>query len=324
MTGRSPGQPLAEPAALSIAERLLGRRPDHLAACHPAAGGDDSHAFRLRVGRDALLLQVKRRPGSPVGVYFHGCVRAAGIPVPELVAFDAGAGPNGETCAVWEWVEGVPAEWAPGEPCPYDEAELGALLRRIHDLRFDGPFGCLGDDPSQRTYTWSPDLEPVSESWAGYFRCDQAARRYFDRGYLNRAEAESLISLPERLRAEMDRTEPRLLHMGDVMHNGNLVVDPRSGRIRAVLDYAESTAGDPRWELAWFQYYFADYPFERATFDLARFQAGYGSAPDPRDALGRFYLAAVLLFEKLVFYEPASARGRWAIATVKEVLRGLG
>jgi hypothetical protein len=51
-----------------------------------------------------------------------------------------------------------------------------------------------------------------------------------------------------------------------------------------------------------------------------RFRAAYGTTHDPHDPLGRFYLATILLFEKLLFYDPASPRGRWAIRTVRDLL----
>jgi aminoglycoside phosphotransferase (APT) family kinase protein len=267
-----------------------------------------------------MLLKVKNQPKTPEGVYFHARLKSAGLPVPDLVAFAPSAGPRGETCTVWEWVEGLPAEWEVGLPCPYDEAELGELLRRIHDLGFDADFGFLGDDLARRTFSL-PDLGPTSTRWAGFFHCDRVARLYLQKGYLNPDEAEILSSLPDRLSDELSHVERRLLHLGDVMHNGNLIVDPGTGRIRAILDYAESTAGDPRWELAWIRYYFADYPFERSTFDLDRFWDGYGAEYGSNDPLGRFYLAAILLFEKLRFYDPESARGRWAIETIKNILR---
>jgi aminoglycoside phosphotransferase (APT) family kinase protein len=187
-------------------------------------------------------------------------------------------------------------------------------------LRFDGAFGFLGDDPRQRTFSLH-DLGPTSATWSGFFHCDRVARLYLERGYLDRAEAQLLATLPERLAPELDRAKPRLLHLGDLMHNGNLILEPRTGRIRAIVDYVESMAGDPRWELAWIRYYFSDYPFARASFDLARFWTGYGAEYGSDDPLGRFYLAAILLFEKLRFYDPASARGRWAIGTVKSILR---
>jgi aminoglycoside phosphotransferase (APT) family kinase protein len=272
------------------------------------------------VGVDRLLLLVKKRPGSPIGVYFHRRLKQAGLPVPELVAFGRNSGPNGEACAIWDWVEGVPAEWDASQSCPYDEFQLGELLRRVHSLRFEGAYGFLGDDIQERTFSL-PDLGPTSPTWSGFFHCDRVARHYFRLGYLDRQEAELLASLPARLAGVLDRSEPRLLHLGDVMHNGNLLVDRRSGRIRAIIDYTESTAGDPRWELAWIRYYFDDYQFERAPFDLARFWSGYGAEYGSCDPLARFYLAAILLFEKMRGYDPASPRGRWAIATVKDVLR---
>jgi hypothetical protein len=306
--------------ALSVGEELLGRRPDCMEPFHPAVGGDDSYSFRLWADGDEMLLKIKKQPGSPIGVYFHGRIREAGVPVPELIAFDSNAGPGGEACAIWEWIEGKPAEWEDTEPCPYDEAEFGELLRRIHDLRFDGPFGLLGDDPSARSFQSHPDLGPVSESWPGFFHCDRAAQRYFDKGYLDRREADILSSLPDRLSDELGQAEPCLLHMGDIMHNGNMIFDPGSGRIFAVVDYVESMAGDPRWELAWVDYYFTDLGLGRAPFDMARFRAAYGTDHDPKDPLGRFYLAGILLFEKLLFFDPASPRGRWAIDRVKSIL----
>jgi aminoglycoside phosphotransferase (APT) family kinase protein len=303
-----------------IAETLLGRRPDSCAPFRPTSGGTDSTSFRLQVGTDQLLLAVKRRPGSPIGVYFHRRVKSAGLPVPNLVVFAPRGGPNGEACAVWEWVEGVPAEWGTGQPCPYDEAELGELLGRIHALRFDGDFGFLGDDLSQRTFAL-PDLAPTSPTWSGFFHCDRVARHYLQLGYLNPDEAALLGSWLERLAPELDRAPARLLHFGDIMHNGNLLVDAGTGRIRAILDYTESLAGDPRWELAWFRYYFADFPFNRPSFDLARFWAGYGFEAPADDSLSRFYLAAILLFEKLRVYDPASLRGQWALTRLKGIAR---
>jgi aminoglycoside phosphotransferase (APT) family kinase protein len=121
------------------------------------------------------------------------------------------------------------------------------------------------------------------------------------------------------LARELARAEPRLLHMSDIMHNGNLIV--REGRIVAIVDYVESMAGDPRWELAWFDYYFATLPFDRAPFDMARFRAAYGTDHDPQDDLGRFYLLAILVFEKLLWLDSNSEQGQWAIETVKDMLR---
>ena len=162
------------------AKMLLGRAPERLEAFRPTEGGDTSYNFRLWSGDQAMLLKIMRRPGAPIGVYFHRRIRAAGMPLRDV-------------------------------PC-------------------------------------------------------------------------------------------RLLHMGDIMNGSNLLLDPVTGHIRAVLDYVESTAGDPRWELAWFDYYFEQFPFQAEPFDLARFRAAYGTDHDPNDPVGRFYLAAILVFEKLLWF----------------------
>ncbi|MBM4079110.1 MAG: hypothetical protein FJ278_05365 [Planctomycetes bacterium] len=53
---------------------------------------------------------------------------------------------------------------------------------------------------------------------------------------------------------------------------------------------------------------------------MTRFRSAYGTDHDPAGRLGRFYLAAILLFEKLLFFDPSSPKGRWAINTVKSIL----
>lgn len=303
--------------ARCLAEKLLGRRADRLEPFRPADGGYDSHTFRLWAGGDAMLLKIMKRSGDPVGVYFHSRLRKAGIPVPELIAFDGQAGPEGQACVVWEWIAGRPVHWPKREPCPFDEAEFGRLMRRIHDLRFDGPFGLLGDDISARTFSWSLHIRPVAQTWAGLFDCPGAADRLLAKGYLDQHEAEILSSLPEHLSGELAAAECRLLHT-DLRNN--LILDPRTGRIRAVLDYTESCAGDPRWELAIIDFWFTDRLVHYLPFDMARFRAAYGTDHNPRDALGRFYLAALLAFDEMPNWDPTSLSARWGIATLKSIV----
>jgi len=305
--------------AQELIDDMLGTRPLDLVRYRPAVGGDDSYSYRFSARGERLFLKVKKAPATPVGLYFYQRVKAAGVPVPELMAFAPEAGPAGQACAIWSWVEGQPATWEAGQPCPFDEAGFGRLLRQIHDLRFVGAFGLLGDDLAHRTFSSHPDLRATSDTWLGFFDCEAAARRYRDKGYLDRREAKTLAHLPERLQGAFLDVEARLLHMGDIMHHGNMLVGPH-GEIVAVVDYAESTAGDPRWELAWADYYFSIYPFDRRSFDMDRFRAAYGTDHNPDDDVGRFYLLAILVFEKLLFFRPESARGRWAIATVKRLL----
>ena len=154
--------------ATPVAEKLLGRPPDRIEPFHPKVGGDDSYSFRVWADGDAMLLKIKKEPGSPAGVYFHRRIADAGVPVPTLVAYDLSAGPDGQACALWEWIPGKPAAWGEGEPCPYDEREFGELLRRVHALGFEGPLGLIGDQPPQDSFTSHPDLGPIADTWSGF------------------------------------------------------------------------------------------------------------------------------------------------------------
>ncbi len=47
------------------------------------------------------------------------------------------------------------------------------------------------------------------------------------------------------------------------------------------------------------------------------------SQHDPEDVTGRVYLLAILVFEKLLFFDPRSPRGIWAIQTARDSLAWL-
>ena len=96
---------------------------------------------------------------------------------------------------------------------------------------------------------------PVSDTWQGFFDFAAAGRRLLADGHLGPGEAEMLASLPRRVSGPLAQARCRLLHT-DLRNN--LILHPCSRRIRAVLDYTESCAGDPRWELAYFDYWFVE------------------------------------------------------------------
>ena len=300
-----------------IASDLLGRTPKKCEPYTSEHGGSDSYVFRLRDGEDALLLKIPKRPGVPVGTYFHGRLREAGIPVPEMVAFSDDGGPAGQACVIWEWIEGTTVNWHKRQPCPFDEAEFGELLRRIHDLEFDGPYGILGDDLSARTFSWSPDIRPVCQRWVHHFDCHSVAQKLLRRGYINTGEAAVMASLPERVDKDLGQVPCRLLHT-DLRNN--LILERGTGRIIAVIDYTEACAGDPRWELAMIDFRFADRLTHYLPFDMHRFRQAYGTTHNPRDDVGRFYLAAMLVFDELPNCDPMTLRGQWQIITLRSVL----
>jgi hypothetical protein len=102
-----------------VAHALLGSVPDQIEIYEPQVGGDDSYSYRLWLDGRPMLLKIKKRTGTPVSIYLHKRLYQAGIPVPGLIAFASQAGPTGEACAIWSWVEGKAAHWRAGQPCPF-------------------------------------------------------------------------------------------------------------------------------------------------------------------------------------------------------------
>lgn len=300
--------------ALQIAHRLLGRRPERVGQFHPSAGGDDSWSFRLWVGRRPLLLKVMVRPGIPIGAYFHGRLREVGLPVPDLVAFAPDGGPDGAACGVFEWVEGTAAEFDSRERPPYDEGEFGRLLRTIHDLRHEGGFGRLDDRGRTSHREWGDWVSELAE-WT-----TAACVR---RGACAPELVEGLRRLPERFANDLAAAPPALLHYGDIMHNGNLIVDPARRQILAVVDFSDAIVGDPRLELAWVDLYFGAYGYFGRGFDLTRFRLAYGDEADPGDRLRLFYVALALV-TMLTYVDPDSERARHHRMLLQDTVSRLG
>jgi len=130
--------------------------------------------------------------------------------------------------------------------------ESGRYLARIHDLRTFEAFGDLvtdadrtaGDDPADPVVrdghrTWTERLGDLTT-----FSLDGLdGTRFADLEPRLREYAD------ERLTALDLRAEAALLH-GD-FRPGNLLADPETGSVTAVLDWGAAQAGDPRYELAW-------------------------------------------------------------------------
>ena len=304
--------------AESIASSLLGRCPSRTECLWPKIKTNDCYTYQIWVSGTPMLLKISQWPDVPMGLYFYQRLKEAGMPVPELIDFSRDAGPGGQASAAWEWVEGISSRnWKQGQPCPFDEAEFGELMRRIHELEFDGQFGLLGDDPSRRGYTWGPCIRPGSDSWSGVFDCQTAGRKLFELDYLDREEFNVFSRLTETLSDELNARPCRLLHC-DL--RSNLILDQQTRNIRAVIDYTESFAGDPRFELGIVDYWFSDRIVHFLPFDIERFRAGYGTKHNPRDRLGRFYLAMILVSDGIPRWDPSSLKDQWCITTLKTVL----
>lgn len=301
--------------ASRITEKLVGHAAEPVTAYLPPYGGDASFCFRCHVSGRQAFLKINKAQTQPIGVYYHRRLREAGIPVPELIAFSADAGPDGQACALFEWVEGTPAEVDDSGKPPYDEAELGTVMRAIHGIAHDRGFGPL-DDNGQGSFASWPDA--LVAAW----RLDACIQR----GAIDAALGERLSALPYRFADELAATQTCLLHCEDIMQNGNLILGP-NGRIVAVIDFAGAMAGDPLWELMWFDYYFGEYGDFGSTptgFDLARFKQAYGITYDPWSPRQQLYLLGALL-DKLSWLPlagPRAAHHQGMVVDLVERLEG--
>ena len=269
-------------------EQLTGRVPDSIEAVKPPSGGLESWSYRVSSSGQALWLKINHSPDTMLGIHFNQRLREANIPTPEVVAWSANADPIGLPCVLSTHVAGDQANWLQIKMCPYDESQCGSLLRQIHSLEFDGPYCFLGDAEPIST------LCPITEDCATMFPCEHAARRCLELGWLAKSQADTLAKLPDLLSSELGSAPKRLLHM-DFLYNGNLILETGTRKIIAAVDGAEAMAGDPRLELAYFDYGF---PGSRWPFNMAAFREGYGTHHDPLDDLNRFYMVNLLLFTR--------------------------
>ena len=285
--------------AREIATGLLGEPVDSVSHPEETRFGDASHRFRVRAGGEDLLLKINKRPGQPVGAWYHGKLVEAGIPVPGMPAWSPDAAPGGRACALYEWVEGMPVDFRPEDPPPYDVAQMGAIVRAIHDITHRDGYGHLDDYGSGECATWA---EGLLSTW-NIGPCLQ-------RGAIHHGMATRLRRLPHLFADELDAARTGLLHYEDIMFSGQVMVDD-AGSIVAVVDFAGAMAGDPMWELAVFDYYFGEFGYYQTTdrsFDLGRFREAYAIQYDRQAPLQKLYVIGMLL-EKLGFVALDSPRG---------------
>jgi len=156
-------------------------------------------------------------------------VRAVGVPVPALVEHDAGAR-HGRPYAVVERSPGAALDDPGLSPAVRQEGhrDLGRVLRRLHEAAPPAPPG-VEADPQGDPHALVDDL--LLRRWVG---TDDAAWLH---GWF------ALLD-PER-----PADPPLVLVHGDAAPQ-NVLVDPATGRVRALLDWGDAASADPAVDLA--------------------------------------------------------------------------
>jgi len=156
-------------------------------------------------------------------------VRAAGVPVPALVEHDAGAR-HGRPYAVVERSSGTALDDPGLSPAVRHEGhrDLGRVLRRLHEAVPSAP-PAVEADPQGDPHALVDDL--LLRRWVG---TDDAAWLH------------GWFALLDPWRPA---DPPLVLLHGDAAPQ-NVLVDPTTGRVRALLDWGDASCADPAVDLA--------------------------------------------------------------------------
>jgi hygromycin-B 7''-O-kinase len=210
----------------------------------PRSGGQLSSVFEVRdAGGEALIVKVYDPEWAwkqAKEVYVYGVLTPE---IGELVPSVIHAEPAGEQHAftVLSKVDGVPlSEVTPADYRPIYE-QAGALLARIH--RIPQPaYGYLTDQV----------LEPLPSN-------DQYMGRQFAKKLKEFEElggdAELQARITEYVAAHPVAADIRPVLCHNDFHEGNLLVDPDTGRLNGIIDVENAIAADPLLDLAKAQYY---------------------------------------------------------------------
>lgn len=264
-------------------------------------GAEERRVYRVDTGDGPVVVKVLGRTGLRAAGcgYAVAALRDAGIPTPRLLAVDRSGTHFPTPVAIYECAPGVPASRWQLEQHP-TASEMGAMLRdlggyvrRMHDIETPGGFGKLTDRGVGTSRSWPNAL----------FNKRQRARsgeklRTLDIGSL--ADA-GVISGPivAELEAVVDAAGPRLERPApNLVHNDitlkNVLVDPTTGAVTAILDLHNALGGDPLFDLARFRYFYRGRGLLEPLLD------GYGSEPHERADVFAFYVVVVTL-EKLTW-----------------------
>lgn len=276
------GTPLAEtPIDVKLVRALLEAQHPDLAGLDIDAvdAGWDNATFRLG---DELAVRLPRRSlAAPLIRHEQQWlpVLAPRLPIPVPSPLRAGEPACGYPWhwSVVPWLPGEPADLTP--PAPDDARSLGEFLRALHESApRNAPANPYRGVPlTHRTDTFAERTERLVDSGVDV----DAARSAYAAG------------------TSASPTTKRVWIHGD-LHPRNVLVD--SGRITAVVDWGDLTAGDPATDLAaaWLL-------FDPPQHDV--FRSAYGPTPDGtwERAKGWAALFAVMLLDVGIVDDPRFA-----------------
>lgn len=200
----------------------------------------------VEAGVDGAPLRVILKASSAQDVFTEmaaaSLARTAGVPAPRVITSGRDPLLPGGRWFVMERARGQPWASMDGQELDFSVVlrHLGGHLRRLHTVRPPG-HGWLDDRGEGRFASWRAWLEHVAIA---------DIRRVDDAGFATT----KLIALFGRtlaeLAAELDRRRACLVH-GD-LGDREVIVDPETLRVTAIVDWGDAVIGDPLYEFARF------------------------------------------------------------------------
>lgn len=274
-------------AAVSAAVRTqLGSVPRRIRAI-PTLEDDLVYEVALPTGTVIFKAAPPGREGT-IALEAWACqrVRRAGVPAPRILGLDISGKTYPGAYLLQAKVPGIPLSGVgPRRRRRWQSLiQAGSYLRLIHEIKLDG-FGWL-DGP---LYVRRGKIKGHYRRWSDAVLRPIGPRLIYlaRHGVLDRKDIHRIRQIIEEHRKLFRHPEKaRLLH-GD-FGSSYMFVDPGTGKVTGIIDFADRKAGDPLWDIAWFTIWQDQQDFH----DLI---AGYGCTREQVDESAVRFRLYVLL-----------------------------
>lgn len=239
----------------------------------PVGWGNEN--WRVRVGSQRLIAKFGPPESATKWAATHsvyGLGSSAGLPVPELVHFDAScAAIGGWTLRIFTWMDGI----APREVLRNQTGtsrffgELARTLRTLHSL------------PAPEFSSRLDGSAPSYARWSDYiaYRLPRVLKRVRATACFADADARQVVDSITSLATAVDASAKSAICHRDV-YLDNLLATP-SGGVAAILDFDGAEAWDPAIDMVKLRWLvFPDYPGAEEAF-----MDSYGEQPQWEDRL---------------------------------------
>lgn len=224
--------------------------------------------------------------------------RAAGVPVPAVLAQDLTMQPLPFRYVVMEMTPGIALNEAKlsTEDMRTALRNAGRLLARLHRVRLNG-FGTLDEG----RYLDTGEVMGRFARWAvpSSLRAEAALNELSNAGAIDFEEAAGAMYIVESAMHAPDDLPSRLLHGDFTAHHA--LVDPATGTIAGLIDFGDRMGGMPAWDLAgaWLSHIRLRGLPPNATASMVRGWEAESGARMPKEELSAACLLRLLVLARV-------------------------